>query len=166
MDFAEHVVQYNDPYYSVCTGCKSCEMFCSLMHDGVNSPLRSGIHLQVANVKDMIHSIAVCQQCADRPCYEACPRKDEAMCVDENGIVYVQRENCIGCGLCVKACKFDPPRVHVAKIDGKRFAVKCDLCRTVPGGPTCIANCPTMILGLASQAEPDGSRPLAVAKEA
>lgn len=163
MEGKERIVKYSLDY-SVCTGCKSCEMFCSLVHDGVLSPQRSGIKLGIAPIKSMMHEIYVCQQCEDHPCYDACPKQDEAMCVDENGIVYVVRDECIGCGLCTKACPYDPPRVHVAKLEGKRFAVKCDLCRTRPEGPACVENCPAMVLGLASQSTEDLSRPLSAAK--
>lgn len=162
---SDHVIQYSDKMYAVCTGCKSCEIFCSLMHDGVNSPQRAGIKLGIAPIKSMMHTIYVCEQCADHPCYEACPKKDAAMCIDENGIVYVNRDECIGCGKCAKNCRYDPPRVHVAKIAGRRFAVKCDMCRTLGGGPACVRNCPAMVLGLASQATPDLSRPAASVAE-
>lgn len=145
----DHVVQY-PLEHSLCTGCMSCEMLCSIAHDGVVSSQRAGIKLGVGPIKTMMHTVYVCQQCDDHPCHDACPRKDDAMCIDERGIVYVRRERCIGCGKCVRACPFDPPRVHVVRRDGERFAVKCDLCRDVEGGPVCVKNCPAMVLGLSS----------------
>lgn len=153
MEANERVVVYNDEY-SVCTGCRSCEILCSVMHDGVYSPERSRIGFEVGNLKDMMHNIYTCQQCEDRPCYEACPKKDVAMCVDDRGIVYVDRDECIGCRKCVKACTFDPPRIHVVKRGKKRWAVKCDLCRDIEGGPVCIRTCPTMKLGLVADSSP------------
>ncbi|MDM8287741.1 4Fe-4S dicluster domain-containing protein [Slackia piriformis] len=146
--------------YSQCTGCKSCEMLCSLFHDGVNSPQLSSIKLGIGPIKTMLHEVYTCQHCTDHPCYNACPKQDEALCIDEDGIVYVNRDNCIGCGLCVKACPYNPPRIHVAKLNGKRFAVKCDLCRNIESGPACVRNCPAMVLGLASESTEDLSRPL------
>lgn len=153
------VIKYTNPDYSHCTGCKSCEMLCSLFHDGVNSPERARIHLGIGPIKTMMHDIYVCQQCEDHPCYNACPNQDAAMCIDENGIVYVNKEECLGCGCCVDACPFDPPRVHLAHKDGADYAVKCDLCRGIEGGPICVNNCPAMVLGLKSQAKDDLSEP-------
>jgi len=165
MEANDHVIKYTDTAYSICTGCKSCEILCSLAHFGVVNPQRSAIKLGVAPIKSMMHDIYACQQCGDHPCYDACPKQDEAMCIDENGIVYVEKDACIGCGRCEKACPYDPPRVHVARVNGERFAVKCDMCRGIEGGPVCTRNCPAMVLGLASQATEDLARPRAASME-
>ena len=91
-----------------------------------------------------------CQQCDDHPCYEACPKKDKAMLIDENGIVYVNEEECVGCGLCAKACPQNPSMITIVKDKslGKRRAIKCDLCRTRPEGPACVEYCQAMCLGV------------------
>ena len=154
MKQGEKVVVYHDEY-SVCTGCRSCEILCSVMHDGVYSPERSRIGFEVDNLKNMMHHIYTCQQCEDHPCYDACPKKDDAMRIDGNNIVYVVKEACIGCGKCVKACSYDPPRVHVVRRGKERWAVKCDLCRGIEGGPICINHCPTMKLGLVADSAAD-----------
>jgi Fe-S-cluster-containing hydrogenase component 2 len=87
------------------------------------------------------------------------------MCIDENNIVYINEEHCIGCGLCVKACVFDPPRINLVKSADKtlRKAKKCDLCRTRPEGPACVQWCPVRCIGLSgdSIATPIGSGPKA-----
>lgn len=57
------------------------------------------------------------------------------MCIDEKtGIVYIDEEFCIGCGLCARACKFQPTRIAMKKNkDRKKWkAAKCDLCRNRP----------------------------------
>lgn len=159
MEKGDKIVQYPGEY-SVCTGCKSCEILCGLMHEGVAGPERGRIKFVPGPIKTMMHQVYVCEQCEDHPCYEACPKKDEAMCIDENGIVYVNRAHCIGCGLCAKACGFEPKRVRVVQKDGKKYAIKCDLCRDIEGGPVCVRNCPAMALGLKSESVEDLSRPL------
>lgn len=153
-----HIIQYPQDY-SLCTGCMSCETLCALTHDQIVSPNRTKIKIEVGYTKDMIHTVIVCQQCSDHPCYYSCPKKDEAMCIDENGIVYVDKEKCIGCGLCAKACKYDPARIFIVKKDGKRYALKCDLCRDLPGGPACVEGCPAKCIDLRDNANEEGTRP-------
>ncbi len=150
----EKVVVYHDEY-SVCTGCRSCEMLCAIMHDGIYSPERSRIGFEVDNLKRMMHHLYTCEQCDDHPCYDACPKQDDAMKIDEAGVVYIVQDACIGCGKCVKACPYDPPRVHVVKRGKKRWAMKCDLCRGIEGGPVCIKNCPAMKLGTVADSSED-----------
>lgn len=127
----------------MCTGCMSCVMTCSLVHYGVVSTNRSRIKLSLDDTKHMVHSLLVCQQCKDHPCYEACPLPGKAMHLSEDGIVSVDEENCIGCGKCRKACVFEEPRIFMVKIDGKKKALKCDLCQGIEGGPACLRECPT-----------------------
>ncbi|NLL38219.1 MAG: 4Fe-4S dicluster domain-containing protein [Clostridiales bacterium] len=153
--FGDHIVQY-EPEYSLCAGCTTCEIVCTLTHDGLVSPSYTRIFVD-RGTRSMIHIILSCQHCSDHPCYSACPEKDSAMCIDENGIVYIDEENCIGCGLCIKACVFDPPRINMVRSadKAKRKAKKCDLCRTRPEGPACIQWCPVGCIGLSSAPKPE-----------
>jgi tetrathionate reductase subunit B len=81
-------------------------------------------------------------QC-DRPiCVEACPTR--ATFRDENdGIVKVNTELCIGCGSCIPACPYGARYRHPVR----RVVDKCDYClRTrLPLGktPACVETCPT-----------------------
>ena len=84
------------------------------------------------------------------------------MCVDENGTVYINEDECIGCGLCAKKCKLTPSRITMDKKNRK--AHKCDLCRTREGGPQCIKECPVVCLGLASDPLPYDPETLGGAK--
>jgi Fe-S-cluster-containing dehydrogenase component len=104
----------------------------------------------------MIHEVLACMQCEDHPCYEQCPKKDEAMRLDENGIVYIVDEYCNGCGRCKKYCKFTPSRINLVKSKDKekRKAKKCDLCRTRAEGPACIQWCPVCCIGLSNNPQP------------
>jgi Fe-S-cluster-containing dehydrogenase component len=151
-EYGKHIVQYS-PQYSLCAGCTSCEVICSMVHDGVISPSYNRIFLQRGGTRDMVCRIASCQHCLEHPCYEKCPKKDSAMCIDENNIVYINEESCIGCGLCIKACKFNPPRINMAKNkDRKRWkAKKCNLCRTRAEGPACVEYCPVRCLGISKE---------------
>ena len=106
-------------------------------------------YISEPDYKKLQFEILTCQQCDDHPCYEACPKKDSAMCIDENGIVYINEENCIGCGLCAKRCKYQPTRIMIDRTSHK--AKKCDLCRNRPDGPACIQYCPVKCLGFSDE---------------
>lgn len=113
--------------------------------------------------RSMIHRVLACQQCNDHPCYDACPKKDEAIKIDENGIIYIDEEFCIGCGLCARHCKFQPSRISMKRDKMRKAwkAVKCDLCRGNPEGPQCIKWCPVRRIGLSRDSlfAEDGVRP-------
>jgi len=152
--FGNHVVQYPMDY-SLCAGCTSCEIVCTLTHDALVSPSYNRIFVQ-RDVRTMMHDIFTCQHCSDHPCYNACPKKDKAMCIDENNIVYVVDDECIGCGMCAKACVMTPSRINMVKSSDRKLrkAKKCDLCRTRPEGPACVQYCPVRCLGLSEDALP------------
>jgi len=131
-----------------CTGCCSCMLACSLVHEGKSSLSLSRIQI----IDDAFGSfptdidIAMCQHCDNPECYLTCPLKDEAFCIDEKtGAVYIDEDKCNGCGLCIKACSFGPSRVGFDP--DKKIAIKCDLCRNTPywdspGKQACIEVCP------------------------
>ncbi len=148
--YGNHIVQYS-PDYSFCAGCTSCEVVCTLTHDRLVSPCHNRLFVTRDN-RSMVHTVLTCQQCSDHPCYDTCPKKGEAMKIDENNIVYVDEDACIGCGLCAKACVFTPTRINMVKSSdkSKRKAKKCDLCRTRPEGPACIEWCPVRCIGLSN----------------
>ena len=54
-----------------------------------------------------------CMHCEDPGCLKACPSPG-AIVQYANGIVDFIRENCIGCGYCVKGCPFNIPRISQA----------------------------------------------------
>ena len=152
--YGRHIVQY-PMEYSLCAGCTSCEIVCTLTHDGLVSPSYNRIFVE-RGTYSMVHNILACQHCSDHPCYNACPKKDKAMRIDENNIVYVVEDECIGCGLCAKNCVFQPSRINMVKsADRKqRKAKKCDLCRTRPEGPACVQWCPVRCIGLSDDPIP------------
>jgi tetrathionate reductase subunit B len=82
--------------------------------------------------------VAQCNHC-DRPtCVPACP--SGATYQDENGVVQVNADVCIGCGFCVEACPYGARYVNPAtkKVD------KCDFCssRVARGqAPACVKTC-------------------------
>jgi Fe-S-cluster-containing hydrogenase component 2 len=118
--------------YEKCTGCRLCEIICSVMHEGVSNPSRSRIKVVKWEAEGLYIPMS-CQQCEDAPCMNVCPVKaisrDEAL-----GRVMVDYDVCIGCRACVSACPFGAMSFDVIG----RKVIKCDLC---DGDPQCVRFC-------------------------
>ena len=115
-----------------CTGCRQCELVCSVSHDGISNPSRSRINV-IKWESEGLYIPMACQQCEDAPCMSVCPvkaieRDQELDCVQ------VDHDVCIGCRLCVAVCPFGAMNFNT--IDKKVF--KCDLCE---GEPYCVRFC-------------------------
>ena len=118
--------------YEKCTGCRLCELVCSVMHDGVSNPIRSRIKIIKWESEGLYVPIS-CQQCDDAPCMNVCPVK--AILRDEDtDAVIVDYDLCIGCRSCVAVCPFGA--INYNPIDQK--VIKCDLCG---GDPQCAKFC-------------------------
>jgi Fe-S-cluster-containing hydrogenase component 2 len=145
------IVQY-PAEVSFCAGCSTCEIVCGLVHEGQAGPAVRRIFLERDTIS-LEHRLHSCKHCDDHPCYDACPRKNEAMFLDqEKGIVYIDSEGCIGCRLCLDACPFEPKRINFDK--SRQKAVKCDLCRTRQNGPACVEYCQVRCIGISSDPLP------------
>ena len=127
----------HDP--EVCTGCGLCDLMCSLYHEGEQGQALSRGEL-VGDRLTADFTFNVCRQCPSPSCYDACPRQDTALCIDEvTGVKYINGEECDGCGECIEACPFDPPRIKLHP--EKSTAFMCDLCRGRAEGPACLEHC-------------------------
>ncbi len=139
-----------------CTGCCSCMLACSLVHEGKSALSLSRIQI----LDDAFGSfptdvkMAVCQQCDNAECYLACPLRDEALCIDKKTAVrYIDEDQCTGCGLCIEACPFSPSRVSL--VTDRNIAIKCDLCRSTSyweghGEQACVEVCPVNAIKFAT----------------
>jgi len=117
-----------------CTGCRTCEMVCSLRHEAKCSPLLS--RTRVVKFEDRgLNFPTVCTHCSKPQCMAACSQG--AMKLDsKTGAVLIDEELCTGCRACLAAC----PRGQVGFHPEKGIAFKCDLCG---GDPQCARFCPT-----------------------
>ena len=117
--------------YERCSGCRRCEIACSLKHEGRIWPEASRV--RVFMLIPGLEIPHLCTQCPDYPCVSACPFK--ALTVDEKtGAVLVDVDKCTGCGKCIDACPGKVPFIHPRM----KYAVICDLCG---GEPECVKVC-------------------------
>lgn len=115
-----------------CTGCRLCELVCSVSHTGMSNPARSRISV-IKWESEGFYMPMLCQQCETAACMAVCPKgalsRDEAL-----GRVVIDYDLCIGCKMCVMACPFGG--MGIDPVEGK--IIKCDLC---DGDPQCVKFC-------------------------
>lgn len=118
-----------------CMGCHACEVACKQEHQlGVGPRL-----LRIIEDAPHFHPV-YCHHCAKAPCKAVCPV--EAITRNDQGIVLIDSDLCIGCRECMAACPFGAMQFD----DEQDTAVKCDLCHErIEAGhaPACSTVCPT-----------------------
>ena len=115
-----------------CTGCRNCELVCSVKHNGVSSPSLARIHVVKWDTPSLYIPMR-CQHCEDAPCMAVCP-KEAIYRNEELDSVEIDHDLCIGCKMCVSACPFGAMSFNAET--GHPF--KCDLCG---GDPECVRVC-------------------------
>jgi carbon-monoxide dehydrogenase iron sulfur subunit len=118
--------------YEKCTGCRTCELVCSVQHEGAVNPSKS----RIKSVKWETEGLFVpmsCQQCVDAPCMSVCPVKAISR-EDQLNRVQVNYDVCIGCRMCVVACPFGAMNFN----SDEKKVFKCDFC---DGEPQCARFC-------------------------
>ncbi|MGC8492081.1 MAG: 4Fe-4S dicluster domain-containing protein [Syntrophobacteraceae bacterium] len=117
-----------------CSGCRSCETYCSLKHESLCAPSRGRVHVVKWEQEGIFVPIS-CMRCEEPACELACPQHATYRNYS-TGAMEVDASRCIGCMSCVFACPFGATFLDQAT--GK--VLKCDLC---DGDPTCAKVCPT-----------------------
>jgi carbon-monoxide dehydrogenase iron sulfur subunit len=117
-----------------CTGCQSCEMVCSLSHEGSCSSSLSRIRMKKWEEISVFMPV-VCQHCEKPPCMTICPTGARKR-VPETGAVVTDEKRCVGCKSCLYACPYSAPVIHPVT----KRTMTCDLCN---GQPLCTKVCTT-----------------------
>ena len=127
-----------------CDGCGRCTVACSMSRVLSKEQDVAGPYspLLWVNETGMKYSIDICRHCEKPVCVDACVAGVITR-NDENGIIQIDTENCIGCWSCVMECPFKALRIE------NNHAVKCDGCRELKT-PLCVRFCPTGALKAAS----------------
>lgn len=138
----------------LCTGCKACMIACIDKHNLNKGVLwrrvleySGGEWLPVGDAYEQnvfaYYVSLSCNHCENPVCAEACPT--QAMHKDENGIVSVDPDRCVGCRYCEWNCPYGAPQFDPER----KKMTKCDFCRDyleqgLP--PSCVAACPCRAL--------------------
>ncbi len=147
-----------------CVGCQACVTACKGWNDqgqglsdqdayGANpsGTFLNRVHSYQVDVFDappqIVNFPRSCLHCADAPCVTVCPT-GASYKRSEDGIVLVNPDTCIGCGLCAWACPYG-----AREMDADQGVMKkCTLCvdriynETLPEEdrePACVRTCPT-----------------------
>ena len=160
-----------------CVGCQACVVACKEWNTGGHpAPLSdqdpygadargawlNRVHgFEVGEGTDgmTVHFPKSCLHCADAACVTVCPT-GASYKRDEDGIVLVEEDKCIGCGLCAWACPYG-----ARELDGVgKVMKKCTLCidriynETLPEAerqPACVSTCPAHARHFGDLADPD-----------
>jgi Fe-S-cluster-containing dehydrogenase component len=89
--------------------------------------------------------MALCRQCDDPECYQACQVEGAFLIDEETGVRYINTDKCTGCKDCIEACHYSPSRIVWDPV--RELALKCDMCRDAPywngeGKQACVEVCP------------------------
>jgi Fe-S-cluster-containing dehydrogenase component len=130
-----------------CVRCDDCVVACAEAHEGNPRFIRQGATLDNWMVANS------CMHCVDPVCLIGCPTGAIHRSMS-GGAVIINDITCIGCGTCANACPYENIRVVPIReksgapvIDPSTQqpimkATKCDLCSTLPSGPSCERACP------------------------
>jgi Fe-S-cluster-containing dehydrogenase component len=159
-----------------CVGCQACVTACKGWNDGgiglsdqdayganPSGTFLNRVHSYQVAVPDMAPQIVnfprSCLHCDDAPCVTVCPTGASYKRA-EDGIVLVNEDACIGCGLCAWACPYG-----ARELDADQGVMKkCTLCvdriynDSLPEEdrePACVRTCPTNARHFGDLADPD-----------
>lgn len=142
-----------------CLGCRSCEIACAVEHSEHKNLFLAIEERPLPKQRIFIQSAPAgkeqgtpagqiefkpyplqCRHCDEPACVLACMsaaiHKDE-----ETGIVTIDEDRCVGCGMCIMACPFG-----ALIMDGeRRVSLRCDHC-VESKEPACVKACPTKSL--------------------
>ena len=151
----------------ICVGCQACVISCDAWNnqgsveasddddrDEAQPSARGAwlnrVHSYEVNDGDQsrtVHFPKACLHCENAVCVKVCPT-GASYKREEDGIVLVDGDQCIGCGLCAWACPYGARELD--ELDG--VMKKCTLCidriyNTILAPeeqePACVASCPT-----------------------
>ena len=163
----------------ICVGCHACVVACKEWNTGGSAGPLSDLDPSGANVTGswlnrvhsyeaghgvdarVVHFPKSCLHCEDAPCVTVCPT-GASLKRSEDGIVLVDEDKCMGCGLCAWACPYGAREMD--PVD--KVMKKCTLCvdriyddalDEIDRIPACVRTCPADARHFGDFADPDSS---------
>lgn len=141
-----------------CIKCWACQVSCKQWHGFEAGGVQRRTVVEHAsgtfpNVSRVFSSLS-CMHCVEPACMNVCPAGAISK-REEDGIVVVDGDRCIGCRYCYFACPFGIP-----SYDDNGMS-KCDMCLSLGVGedgrpePHCVTTCPTQALYFGTKEEID-----------
>ncbi len=87
-----------------CDGCNKCTEACQQTHDLYKEQTWIKVYTQTDAVGRTYYQPVLCQQCDNPPCVHVCPVG--ATYKNNEGVVLVNQNVCIGCRACMAACPY------------------------------------------------------------
>ena len=147
-----------------CVGCNACSIACKQLNGLPRQALRTCVKTEEVGTypnPGYVLKPMICMQCDNPACVAACPTG--ASIKGEDGVVYIQKDICIGCQSCIQACPYGA-RTYLEmpeplfggestawdeiQLDGDfpdMTVDKCNFCqsrRARGEEPACVATCP------------------------
>jgi tetrathionate reductase subunit B len=126
-----------------CSGCHACSVACKSEFDVPLGVTRSWVeYTEKGTFPNVSRAFLprLCNHCSEPQCVTVCPT-GATIKREEDGIVTVDPDLCIGCKYCLHACPYDARFIN--PVTGS--ADKCDFClHRVSQGvmPSCVNTCP------------------------
>ncbi len=88
-----------------CNGCKSCTAACQKAHYLTPDQTWIDVFTLTDSTGQQYHMPRPCMQCENPPCLHVCPV--HATFRQDQGVVLVNQDRCIGCRMCMAACPYE-----------------------------------------------------------
>ncbi|WP_456392913.1 DmsC/YnfH family molybdoenzyme membrane anchor subunit, partial [Nitratifractor sp.] len=127
---------------TACVGCHCCEVACNEQNGNpAEIKWRRVGEMETGHFPDTLQlfNSMSCNHCIDPACLNGCPT--ESYIKLDNGIVFHQDEECIGCQYCTWNCPYEVPIFHPER----GIVTKCHMCvDKLEAGqtPACVQACP------------------------
>lgn len=109
-----------------CMGCHTCAVACKMANNLPNDVWWNKVRTENSEIKDVetgtypndLHRryfAVACQQCKEPACVAVCPTGASHV-REEDGVVLINSDECIGCGSCIQACPYDVRTLYGAEL--------------------------------------------------